>query len=63
MDDRTIIATVCLHSLLNQLTPQDMVLFKQTPNSWDKFVSDTTQLSVNLADQLIDKLQKEKSEH
>lgn len=49
-DLRSAFTLSCLQSLLNVLTPEDMMLFKRNPDDWKRFCTDICKQAVVLAD-------------
>jgi hypothetical protein len=56
-DLRSVFTLSCLQSLLNVLTPEDMMLFKRNPDDWKRFCIDISKQAVVLADTALETLE------
>lgn len=56
-EDRKLFTAICLHSLLNVLTVEDLHLFKQNPEDWKRFSQSIAKQSIVLADSVVEALE------
>ena len=51
--NREMFTAICLHSLLGVLTPEDMQLYRQNPDQWQRFSKSLSKQAIVLADAVL----------